>query len=105
VCVIDDYLHQSLYMLFIKLAGEDPRLRALLNWERRLQIIRGTAMGISYLHGLCKEVIHRDLKPSNILLDDNWRPKIADFGTAKQFVVDQTDPTLVQTAYDRNLDS
>ena len=34
-------------------------------------------------------------------MDDNWRPKIVDFGTAKLFVVDQTDPTLVQTAYDR----
>ncbi|KAL6844012.1 hypothetical protein ACP4OV_025685 [Aristida adscensionis] len=78
--------------------GRDPRLRALLNWERRLEIIRGVAKGVAYLHGLSEEVIHRDLKPSNVLLDDNWRPKIADFGTAKPFVVDQTDPTLVQTA-------
>ncbi|KAL6651464.1 hypothetical protein ACP70R_010389 [Stipagrostis hirtigluma subsp. patula] len=78
--------------------GGDPRLRALLNWERRLEIIRGVAKGIAYLHGLSEEVIHRDLKPSNILLDDNWRPKIADFGTAKLFVVDQTDPTLIQSA-------
>ena len=81
--------------------GEDPKLRALLNWERRLEIIRGVAKGVAYLHGLNEEVIHKDLKPSNILLDDNWRPKVADFGTAKLFVVDQTDPTLVQTAYDR----
>ncbi|XP_062186116.1 receptor-like serine/threonine-protein kinase SD1-8 [Phragmites australis] len=75
----------------------NSKLRALLNWERRLKIIRGVAKGVAYLHGLSEEVIHRDLKPSNILLDDNWRPKIADFGTAKLFVVDQTDPTLVQT--------
>ncbi|KAL6651963.1 hypothetical protein ACP70R_010888 [Stipagrostis hirtigluma subsp. patula] len=80
--------------------GEDPKLRALLNWERRLEIIRGIAKGVAYLHeGLCEEVIHRDLKPCNILLDDNWRPKIADFGTAKLFFDDQaTDPTLVQSA-------
>lgn len=81
----------------------DARLRALLNWERRLEIVRGIAKGVAYLHGLSEEVIHRDLKPSNILLDDNWWPKIADFGTAKLFVVDQTDPTLIQSAYASNL--
>ncbi|KAL6651462.1 hypothetical protein ACP70R_010387 [Stipagrostis hirtigluma subsp. patula] len=83
--------------LNIYIFGGDPRLRSLLNWERRQEIIRGVAKGVAYLHGLSKEVIHRDLKPSNILLDHNWRPKIADFGTAKRFVVDQTDPTLIQS--------
>jgi len=69
-----------------------------LNWERRLEIIVGVAKGVAYLHG--QEVIHRDLKPSNILLDENWRAKIADFGTAKVYVDGQTNPTLVQTEYD-----
>jgi serine/threonine protein kinase len=68
-----------------------------------MEIVCGIAKGVAYLHGLSEEVIHRDLKPSNILLDDNWWPKIADFGTAKLFVVDQTDPTLIQTAYASNL--
>ncbi|KAL6844524.1 hypothetical protein ACP4OV_026197 [Aristida adscensionis] len=85
--------------LNLYISGEDPRLRALLNWERRLEIIRGIAKGVTYLHeGLSKEVIHRDLKLSNILLDDNWRPKIADFGTAKLFIDDETDATLVHSA-------
>ena len=70
----------------------------MLNWERRLEIIVGVAKGVAYLHG--QEVIHRDLKPSNILLDENWRAKIADFGTAKVYVDGQTNPTLVQTEYD-----
>lgn len=71
----------------------------MLNWERRLEIIVGIARGVAYLHGLSKVVIHRDLKPSNVLLDGNWRAKIADFGTAKVFVDGQTNPTLVQTEY------
>ena len=70
----------------------------MLNWERRLEIIVGVAKGVAYLHG--QEVIYRDLKPSNILLDENWRAKIADFGTAKVYVDGQTNPTLVQTEYD-----
>lgn len=84
------------------MTGNDREVRASLNWERRLEIIRGVAKGVAYLHGeLSEEVIHRDLKPSNILLDDNLRPKIADFGTAKTFIEDQTTQTNFQTPYDQ----
>ncbi|XP_048559368.1 receptor-like serine/threonine-protein kinase SD1-8 [Triticum urartu] len=70
-----------------------PKLRALLSWTRRLELLHGIAHGVAYLHGGSGEsVIHRDIKPGNILLDDEWKPKIADFGTAKLFVVDQAGP-------------
>lgn len=63
-----------------------------------MEIICGTAKGVECLHN--GNVIHRDLKPDNILLDDLWKPKIADFATAKPFIEDPTSLTLVQTAYD-----
>ncbi|KAG2569086.1 hypothetical protein PVAP13_7NG389050 [Panicum virgatum] len=94
--LVYEYMKNKSLNLYI--FGRNPRLRALLNWDRRLEIVRGVARGVAYLHGLSEEVIHRDLKSSNILLDDNWRPKIADFGTAKLFVVDETDPTLIKSA-------
>ncbi|CAN6294690.1 unnamed protein product [Urochloa humidicola] len=67
------------------------KLRASLNWAKRLEIIHGIAQGVSYLHeGSGQNVIHRDLKPSNVLLDHKWTPKIADFGTTKLIVADDT---------------
>jgi serine/threonine protein kinase len=65
--------------------------RALLNWTRRLEIILGIAHGVAYLHeGSGESIIHGNLKSGNILLDDEWKPKIANFGTAKLFTADQT---------------
>ena len=75
--------------------GEQNMPRSSPNWAQRLEIIHGVAIGVEFLHS--KGVIHRDLKPGNILLDDSWNPKIADFATAKLFIADQTDPTVVLT--------
>ncbi|KAL5847372.1 hypothetical protein ACOSQ3_010896 [Xanthoceras sorbifolium] len=55
-----------------------------LTWEVRMNIILGTAKGLTYLHeGLEPKVVHRDIKSSNILLDKQWNPKVSDFGLAK----------------------
>ncbi|CAH8385190.1 unnamed protein product [Eruca vesicaria subsp. sativa] len=55
-----------------------------IGWRVRQAIGLGAAKGLEYLHhGLDRPVIHRDVKSSNILLDEEWRPRIADFGLAK----------------------
>lgn len=69
----------------------DPTKRESLNWKTRLTIIEGIAKGLLYLHEDSRlKIVHRDLKPSNILLDEDMNPKIADFGMAKLFGIDQT---------------
>ncbi|XP_057470221.1 probable serine/threonine-protein kinase PBL21 [Actinidia eriantha] len=55
-----------------------------LSWSTRIKIAVGAARGLEYLH--CKAnppVIYRDLKSANILLDENFNPKLSDFGHAK----------------------
>lgn len=55
-----------------------------LDWKKRYQIAVGTAKGLAYLHDECLEwVLHCDVKPENILLDSDYKPKIADFGLSK----------------------
>ncbi|XP_059314095.1 receptor protein kinase TMK1-like [Lycium ferocissimum] len=55
-----------------------------LEWTRRLIIALDVARGVEYLHGLAQQsFIHRDLKPSNILLGDDMRAKVADFGLVR----------------------
>ncbi|MED6140221.1 hypothetical protein PIB30_091111 [Stylosanthes scabra] len=51
----------------------------------------GIARGLEYLHRGCNtRILHLDIKPQNILLDEYFRPKIADFGLAKICKKDQS---------------
>ncbi|TKY69895.1 Cysteine-rich receptor protein kinase 3 [Spatholobus suberectus] len=61
-----------------------------LTWEVRRKIILGTAEGLAYLHEESQRIIHRDIKLGNILIDDNFTPKIADFGLARLFPEDKS---------------
>jgi serine/threonine protein kinase len=55
-----------------------------LGWETLYQIAVGIARGLEYLHRGCNtRILHFDIKPNNILLDENFCPKISDFGLAK----------------------
>ncbi|KAH1211471.1 putative serine/threonine-protein kinase PBL23 [Glycine max] len=49
-----------------------------------MNIAAGAAKGLEYLHEVANPpVIYRDFKASNILLDENFNPKLSDFGLAK----------------------
>jgi len=59
-------------------------LKSALGWENLRKIAIGIARGLEYLHQGCStRIIHFDIKPHNILLDEDFCPKIADFGLAK----------------------
>ncbi|TXG46208.1 hypothetical protein EZV62_028291 [Acer yangbiense] len=55
-----------------------------LEWETLNKIVVGVARGLEYLHRGCNiRIVHFDIKPHNILLDEDFCPKISDFGLAK----------------------
>lgn len=55
-----------------------------LEWHIRMKIAAGAAKGLEYLHDEANPpVIYRDFKASNILLDEEFNPKLSDFGLAR----------------------
>ncbi|ERM93823.1 G-type lectin S-receptor-like serine/threonine-protein kinase At1g34300 [Amborella trichopoda] len=73
--------------LFLKNRGDDDEKteRPQLDWDMRYRIALGVARAIAYLHEECLEwVLHCDIKPENILLEDDFCPKVSDFGLAKK---------------------
>ncbi|KAL0346522.1 UNVERIFIED_CONTAM: putative serine/threonine-protein kinase PBL19 [Sesamum calycinum] len=66
----------------------DPLVVAIKKLNRdgyQIAIVLGAAQGLAYLHEELEiQVIYRDFKSSNVLLDDDFKPKLSDFGLARE---------------------
>ncbi|XP_076910777.1 putative leucine-rich repeat receptor-like protein kinase IMK3 [Bidens hawaiensis] len=53
-----------------------------INWETRMQIVKGMARGLQSVH-IGHNIIHGNLTSSNVFLDEDINPKISDFGLSQ----------------------
>ncbi|KAI4299212.1 hypothetical protein L6164_032692 [Bauhinia variegata] len=103
VATLSSIRHVNVVKLYCSITSEDSNLlvyeylpngslwdrlhtcrKTEIGWEIRYEIAIGAGRGLEYLHHGCdRQVIHRDVKSGNILLDEDWKPRIADFGLAK----------------------
>ncbi|CAJ2668954.1 probable leucine-rich repeat receptor-like protein kinase At1g35710 [Trifolium pratense] len=66
------------------------------NWRKRVNIVKGVASALSYLHHDCTTpIVHRDVSSGNILLNSEWQPSVSDFGTARLLLHDSSNRTIV----------
>nr|XP_034599190.1 chitin elicitor receptor kinase 1-like [Setaria viridis] len=90
-------IESSLFLVyeFIENGNLSQHLRGTgyqpLSWAARVQIALDSARGLEYIHEHTVPVyIHRDIKSANILIDKNYRAKVADFGLTKLTEVGNT---------------
>ncbi|KAG2692415.1 hypothetical protein I3760_08G053200 [Carya illinoinensis] len=65
-----------------------------LNWSRRVNIVKGVAHALSYMHHDCSPpIVHRDIASKNVLLDSDYEARLSDFDTAKLLNLDSSNWT------------
>lgn len=70
----------------------------LEQFDISMDIASQIASGLNFLHSQCPHILHRDLRTPNILISENLKCKIADFGIAKNTVYNFFQPVAMYTS-------
>lgn len=69
--------------LYDRIHPSDPEA-GTLEWPLRLKIAIGAAKGLAWMHHNCNpRILHRNISSKCILLDEDFEPKLSDFGLAR----------------------
>ncbi|KAK6792435.1 hypothetical protein RDI58_011516 [Solanum bulbocastanum] len=94
--LVDEYVERG--SLSNILSGEVESKK--LDLFKRVNIIKGVAFALSYMHQDCSPpIVHRDISISNVLLDSEYETRVADFGIAKLLKPDSSDCTAFAGTY------
>ncbi|WCJ22460.1 Protein kinase superfamily protein [Euphorbia peplus] len=76
--LVSEYVpNQSLYFHL------HSNIYTTIDWFTRIKIAIGSAEALTYLHETCQpKIIHKSITAGNILLDNDFNPKVSDFGYA-----------------------
>ncbi|CAN1122939.1 Probable leucine-rich repeat receptor-like protein kinase At1g35710 [Linum perenne] len=73
----------------------DEELAKELNWSKRVNVVKGVANALKYMHHeCCPPFIHRDISSNNVLLDLDHEAHVSDFGTARFLKPDDRNSSL-----------
>ncbi|KAF7851623.1 hypothetical protein BT93_L3448 [Corymbia citriodora subsp. variegata] len=74
----------------------DDKKASEFSWDKRVNMVRGVANALSYIHYDCfPPWIHQDLTSNNVLLDVDYEARVSDFGTARLLRTDSSSWTAV----------
>ncbi|XP_010249992.1 PREDICTED: probable receptor-like protein kinase At5g20050 [Nelumbo nucifera] len=90
--LVYEFIHNgSLDTWIFPPGGSRRSQRGCLPWNLRYRVAIDVAKALAYLHHDCrKKILHLDVKPENILLDEDFRAIVSDFGLSKLMSKDQS---------------
>ncbi len=86
VYVVMDYVEGRPLSKILEEQGAQPQ-DMVIQWAKDL------ASALDYLHSMDPPIIYRDMKPSNIMLRPDGKVKLIDFGTAKEYKIENNADT------------
>lgn len=86
IYVVMDFVEGKPLSDVLKEEGAQPQDK-VIEWGRAL------ASALDYLHSMNPPIIYRDMKPSNVMLKPDGSVKLIDFGTAKEYIVENNADT------------
>ncbi|KAJ6577986.1 kinase-like domain-containing protein [Mycena capillaripes] len=78
-CLVSPWMKNGNVMAFLE------RYPNWYPYSNKISLVRDIANGLEYLHDLDPPVVHGDIKGANILINDDGRACLADFGLALAF--------------------